>query len=196
MSTFKCMAILMCGLLFAACGKKDDSSTANTKTASSPAPPVASRDTKGTSPIPDPTPAAAWTLSVHDGNVATLVSPGKSPAQEVVRVDIKKALTPTGWHIQLNQAPLKVESHRRYSVSFRGRAQSTRNVFVGFARAHEPWTDLGLYRGLAMSPKWQTFQEEFVATADDNNARILFDLGGSDISVEFSDVKLSRLGDG
>jgi hypothetical protein len=195
MNNFICMLILICGLLFAACGKKDESSTPATKTASPPATPAASRDSKGMSPSLDAIPTAKWNLSVYDANEATLVSSHQSPEQEVVRVDIKKAGTQTGWHIQLNQAPLKVESNHRYRLSFRARADGNRNVLLGFARAHAPWTDLGLYRSLVLNPEWHSFQEEFVATADDDNARILFDLGGNGTSAEFAGIKLERVAD-
>lgn len=189
--------LLLIGCLVStACGKKDESSTAGTKKASAPATPEASRDSKGMSPIPEDIRAAKWNLSVYDANEATLVSSHPSPEREVLRVDIKKAGTQTSWHIQLNQAPLKVESNHRYRLSFRARADGTRKVLVGFARAHDPWTDLGLYRSIGLSPEWRSFQEEFVATADDDKARILFDLGGNNIAAEFSDVKLYRLGDG
>ena len=112
-----------------------------------------------------------------------------------MRVDIKKAGTHTDWHIQLNQAPLKVESNHRYRLSFRARADNTRNVLLGFARAHEPWTGLGLYKSLVLNPQWNSYQEEFVAIADDDNGKIHFDLGGNTVSAEFADVKLYRLGD-
>jgi hypothetical protein len=65
-------------------------------------------------------------------------------------------------------------------------------VELGFARNHDPWTGLGLYKNLDLNPGWQSFEEEFVATADDDNAQILFNLGGNAISAEFADVKLSQ----
>jgi Carbohydrate binding domain len=70
---------------------------------------------------------------------ATLVSSHQSPEQEVVRVDIEKAGTQTGWRIQLNQAPLKVESNHRYSLSFRVRADRIRNdVWVTLYQRQAP----------------------------------------------------------
>jgi hypothetical protein len=139
-------------------------------------------------------PPTKWNLSVREANEAALVSSRESPDREVLRVDIKKSGTQTSWHIQLSQAPFKVESHHRYRLTFRARADGTRNVFLGFARNHDPWSDLGLYKSLDLNPGWQSFQEEFVATADDDNARIFFDLGGNAISPEFADVKLYRIG--
>ena len=139
-------------------------------------------------------PTTKWNLSVRESNEATLVSSRESPERELLRVDIKKADTQTVWHIQLSQAPLKVESQHRYRLSFRARANGTRKVDLGFVMNHDPWTGLGLYKSLDLNPGWQSFEEEFVATADDDNAQILFNLGGNGISAEFGDVKLYHIG--
>jgi hypothetical protein len=61
---------------------------------------------------------------------------------------------------------------------------------------HEPWNNLGLYGAVELAPKWQHFEFTFVATGDDENARIQFDLGGSDVAVEFSAVRLWSLSNG
>ena len=140
--------------------------------------------------------AVMWRLEVHDANEATFLRPHGNQKQEVLRVEITKAGTQTNGHIQLNQTNLKLVSQHRYKLTFRGRADNTRNASVGLTRAHEPWTDLGLYRSVLLRPDWQSFEEEFVATADDDNAKIIFDLGGSAISAEFSDVSLLSLEDG
>jgi SAM-dependent methyltransferase len=49
---------------------------------------------------------------------------------------------------------------------------------------------LGLYRKIELTPEWQSFEEEFVAAADEDNARIHFDLGNSGIPVELASVNL------
>jgi hypothetical protein len=45
-----------------------------------------------------------------------------------------------------------------------------------------------------LTPEWQTYQEEFVALADDDNARIHFDLGGKSIGVDLTSVFLQKSG--
>lgn len=135
-----------------------------------------------------------WRLQVQEGNEANLVLPPDNTA--MVRVVIKEVKTKTQEHIQLNQDILSVKSNHRYSVVFQARANSLRNVIVGFARAHEPWDNLGLYKNVELGSEWQNFDIEFVATADDDNARIHFDVGGSDVPVELSDVILRSLPDG
>jgi hypothetical protein len=134
-----------------------------------------------------------WDLRAVGGNHAALVFPPDDP--EKVRVDIRKAKTRTGWDIQLNRQGLQVTSNQRYAVQFRARADRSRRIGVGFARAHEPWTSLGLYLILNLTPEWQTFHEEFLASDDDDNARIHFDLGGRNIGVELTSVTLQKVTD-
>jgi LPS sulfotransferase NodH len=46
---------------------------------------------------------------------------------------------------------------------------------------------------LELTQTWQSFEEAFIATASDDNVRIHFDLGASDIPVELSAATLHRL---
>jgi hypothetical protein len=135
-----------------------------------------------------------WQLHVARDNKANLVFPPNDP--DLVRIDIRKAETQTSSDIQLNQPHLKVKSNHHYTINFRARADQPRNIFAGFARAHDSWTGLGFFRKIGLTPEWQSFQEDFIATADDDNARIHFDVGGSGIPVEFSSVGLRSLPDG
>jgi hypothetical protein len=135
-----------------------------------------------------------WQLQVNPGNTAELIFPPEHP--ERVQVAIEKAAAENPWEIQLNQPKLRVKANQRYAVSFRARADRDRTLVVAFAKAHEPWGALGLRKPLDLTTEWQAFNEEFVATETDANARIQFDLAASDIPVEVSDVKLKHLPDG
>jgi SAM-dependent methyltransferase len=135
-----------------------------------------------------------WCLRVASGSTANLVFPPNDP--ESVRIAITKAQKKASFDIQLNQPRLKVKANHHYAVIFRARADSQRNIIVGFAKAHEPWDNMGLYRNIELKTEWQNFDIEFVATADVDNARIHFDVGESDISVELSSVSLRSLEDG
>lgn len=129
-----------------------------------------------------------YTLSVGGNNKAFLAFPADQP--EAVRIVIEKAATRTPWDIQLNQPGHAVKEGQRYTVSFRARADQARESVVAFAENHPPWGALGLRKTISLTTEWQTFNEVFTAIADDDSARIHFDLGGDDRSVEFSDVDL------
>jgi Glycosyl transferase family 2/Carbohydrate binding domain/Leucine-rich repeats of kinetochore protein Cenp-F/LEK1 len=136
--------------------------------------------------------APNWEFRVAPGSEAHLIYPRQDA--EMVRIGITKA-TRTKWDIQINRPGLKVTSGQRYEVAFRARARKSREITVGFAQAYDPWLTLGLYKTLRLNQEWQTFREEFVAPADDDNARIHFDLGGRAIGVDLTSVVLQRVAD-
>jgi glycosyltransferase involved in cell wall biosynthesis len=135
-----------------------------------------------------------WWLRIARGNSAKLVFPPADP--EVVRVEISKGRKKETYDIQLNQPQIKIRAQNRYRISFRARAECPRGIFLGVSQAHEPWSGLGLYRTIELTSEWQSFEEEFVCTGDDDNARIHFDVGHSDISLELSSVSLYDLSNG
>jgi glycosyltransferase involved in cell wall biosynthesis/SAM-dependent methyltransferase len=125
---------------------------------------------------------------VAESSEARIVAvPNKSAG---LRVEIDRAAG-AAYNIQLNQPRLKVQAGQHYAVNFEARADRSRTMAYGVAMAHEPWDGLGLYREVELTPEWKTFDEQFVATADDDNARIHFDLGGAAVAVELASVSLS-----
>jgi len=68
-------------------------------------------------------------------------------------------------------------------------------MYTGFASAHDSWGNLGLYVQVDLKSQWQSFQHDFRATADDYNARILFDLGEKNVSVDIDSVMMDDVTD-
>ena len=152
----------------------------------------------------------SWSLDVQGKNIANLVLPVSNP--DALRIDISKAETKIPWHIRLNypvrsnspkawlsELPwnfrfnhprLLLQSNRHYVLMFKARADSPRHILVGVRKEHEK---LGLFKDILLTSEWQSFQLEFVAKTDYDNARIHFDTGGSNFSVDLSDVKLISL---
>jgi SAM-dependent methyltransferase len=137
--------------------------------------------------------AGRWQLVLGSGSSAHLMpAPGE---RNSVRIVIAKARRKDRWDIQLNHPGLAVVAQRRYAVHFRARADRPRKIGVGFAQAHAPWAGLGLYRIIRLTPEWAEFHEEFVATADDDNCRLHFDVGRNRTAVEVAVVGLRTLTD-
>ena len=135
-----------------------------------------------------------WWLRVAAGNVADLRFPVNDP--DKVQIDITKAESKSSSDIQLNLPRLRVKSQHSYRVMFQARAGKPRKISLGVASAHEPWNGLGLYKTIRVTSQEQSFEADFVATASDDNARIHFDIGGSDIGLDVSSVELLSLPDG
>jgi hypothetical protein len=137
-------------------------------------------------------PKCLWSLRVAGGNRAAvefLDDPGR------VRIVIHRLASDANYDIQLNQTRYAVAANSRYRLTFRGRADADRDVCLGFSKASAPWSNLGLYRKLQLTTDWRDYSEDFVATSDEDNARIHFDLGDAGIAVELSSVLFWRISD-
>ena len=152
--------------------------------------------------------AARRAVETHRGTGAGLASPAKwvrlfrvvddnaaelnvdATEGDKVRIAIAKAHTPTDHHIQLNLPRLALTGGRRYELTFLARADRERVLAAGVAMAHEPWANLGLHAIVPVTPEWRRFEHQFVAAASDADARIHFDAGGSDASVDLSAITL------
>ncbi|MBX3438091.1 MAG: glycosyltransferase [Planctomycetaceae bacterium] len=129
-----------------------------------------------------------WYLRVAEGNQAQLIQSGENP--DVLRIQILRNASSATYDTQLNLPKLKVQESERCILSFRARADAPREVSLGFAMGRSPWNGLGLHERISLTNEWQPFEREFVVTADEHDARIHFDLGGSDVSVELDAVRL------
>ena len=127
---------------------------------------------------------AGWVLGSH---FECRAAPVKT--KDGVRIEITRA-DPTSWHIQYMHPDLSLKAGRYYTVSFRARASKPRKIDFNVGRNHEPWGMLGLVRGVELTKDWRTVRAGFIASGDDNNARVCFQLSGSDAAVELADVQL------
>ena len=135
-----------------------------------------------------------WRLRVAEENVASMVFP---PDQsDLVRVEITKAHSAPRYDIQLNLPHLRVKADHRYRIAFRARADRPRRICAGLAKTEAPWSGLGFYQTIELTPEWKTCEQEFVVQSTEENARILFDLGTESPSVEISSVTLESLSEG
>ena len=137
---------------------------------------------------------SAWWLRVVAGN---LIRPEFHPdSPDAIRIVIEKINSTDSADIQLNTTHLPVQANQRYLVNFLVRADQPRELILGFAKAHEPWTNLGLYRPLQVTSEWQSVEADFIATEDDDNGRLHFDVGASAIAVEIAAVTVRNLSAG
>ncbi len=129
-----------------------------------------------------------WSLRAADGNVANLEFPDDGNVE--LRIPISKAVRSASWDIQLNRPRVSLKSGRRYAVVFRARADRCRRITFGVSKAYEPWDQLGLYKAVDLTPEWQQYAVGFVPTNADDNARLHFDIGESEVAVGLADITL------
>jgi hypothetical protein len=128
-----------------------------------------------------------WSLEQHEGCKASC-SQTQYQARNALRIEIVKA-DGTGWHIQLNQGGLAVEQGKYYTVTFEAAADKPRDISCSVGQAHSPWDNLGLSRQVQLTEKWQRFTFGFVAKEGDDNTRVSFTLGDSDVPLYLANVE-------
>ena len=131
-----------------------------------------------------------WSLRIAKGNMARLVTTIGDPDR--VRVHITRSRSHQRFDTQLNSIRLKVQADQRYRLNFRARADLPRSISFGFAKSHSPWSNLGIYEQIDLTTEWQHFERDFVVPEDEEDARIHFDVGADNASVELSSVTLSN----
>jgi hypothetical protein len=129
----------------------------------------------------------AWSLSLQPSSDAELV-----PGDGEVAVAIARADDHTRWHVQLALQGLALEAGERYTLSFRTRATREREYAVGVGMAHAPWEGLGLYHTATVRSEWTRVERAFTARLSDDNARVIFDMGGDTADVHVADVAVKR----
>jgi hypothetical protein len=76
------------------------------------------------------------------------------------------------WHLQFNQAGLRLEKDQPYTLVFWARSDAQRSLSVVVSQAHEPWNNLGLSAWATVTPTWTQFEFVFRASQSDTNARV------------------------
>ncbi|MFH1719771.1 MAG: carbohydrate binding domain-containing protein, partial [Planctomycetota bacterium] len=128
-----------------------------------------------------------WQLEQHSGSRASL-SARRHQGRDTLCITIDQT-DQTEWHLQFEQKDLPVKAGRYYTVTFEAAGDRPRTVGCGVSQAHEPWANLGLSRNVELTPEWQTFRFGFVATADDENARVSFAFGGSKVPIYLANAE-------
>ncbi len=126
----------------------------------------------------------AWSLEQHGGCKASV-----SNSAAGAKISISKANS-TRWHIQFKLSGLKVTKGRFYTLTFRARSPKSREISLNMSQADKPWGGLGLQRTVKLGAEWKTFRAGFAATKSEDNARLVFQVGGSSTAVELADIKL------
>jgi hypothetical protein len=135
--------------------------------------------------------AARFQFRTDGGSAGRLLFPADDAGW--MRIAIELAATSNAWDIQLNLPYYQVCANQSYLVRFQARADHPRSLSFGVAEAHSPWSSVGCHRNIPLTSEWQIFESQFIATRDDENARIHFDLGESDVAVELTAPSLRRL---
>lgn len=140
---------------------------------------------------PDQPLTPAWELLTHEGAQAELHRIPDHP--DARRVSVQSIDVGPAWAVQLVRPGHSVTEGREYRVRFRARADQSRSIAVSVKQFHPPWAVLGLYREVELTADWRDYEVGFSAEADEPNAVLGFDLGGSNIAVDIDAVEMEQV---
>lgn len=127
---------------------------------------------------------SAWVVERHSGAVASVSTPlefdGGRPA---LRVEVN-APGSANWHVQINQAALRLESGKVYTVSFWARsAQGGVPLSAQMSRAYGDYGNISGGPSVRLTTDWREYTWVFQSGVDETNARLNFNgfgnLGGA-----------------
>ncbi len=129
-----------------------------------------------------------WFVELHEPSTMTATINDGTVKLDVTNVD------GTDWHLQFNQANLKLKKGQYYTASFKAKASKPTKIGFNVNMAHEPWQTLGLMTNVSLTTDLQEFRFGLIAPADDENARVTFVVGGEVLSLSISEVQLREGG--
>jgi len=129
-----------------------------------------------------------WNIEQHEGCRAWS-SRQRLESVDALKIDIEKA-DGTEWHLQINQGGLALKKGQYYTVAFEAAADQPRQITCGVGQADSPWANLGLSQRIELTQKRTAHRFGFTARSDEDNARLSFSFGGSQISIYLANVEL------
>jgi hypothetical protein len=101
------------------------------------------------------------------------------------------ATSDADWHIQFNQAGLRVTNQQCYTLSFWAKSSPGTNFSATVMRAYGDYAGVGYIQTFALTTNWQQYVQSFQASVTDTNSRVNFGgMGNKLASFWLADVRL------
>ncbi|MCG6189427.1 cellulase family glycosylhydrolase [Maribellus maritimus] len=97
------------------------------------------------------------------------------------------------WHVQLVRGNISLEKGKKYRLSFRAKADANRSFSPYVGQSISQWSSYSGYNAYTANDSLQTFTVIFDMTENDDRARIVFDLGKSDINFSVTGILLEEI---
>ena len=132
---------------------------------------------------------ASWRVDINDVSAASTLEFPANRA-EALRAVVRRGGPRKPWYVQIAQAGTSLKQGERYSLSFRARAAVPGTLYVAAGRGRAPWTAIGLYQAVTVDSEWRHVQFQFTPTASDSSAKLYFDVGLVQDTVELTRITL------
>lgn len=128
-----------------------------------------------------------WSLGLQGGGAGSV-----SASNNALNISITSPGT-EGWHVQLVKNNIPLEKDKLYRITFTGKAEADRNVGYYAGKASDPWNMYGGSNALLTISEADFSYTFTMASPNDPNARLVFDLGASVTDVTILNVALDEL---
>ncbi len=115
-----------------------------------------------------------------------------SLANNAIHLDIEKAGT-EGWHVQLQKRGFSLSTGKKYRYSFQAKADSARSITSYIGMSSSPWSSYSGYNGATLADTFAVYTFIFDMASTDNNARMVFDLGNSDVNLSVKSISIEEV---
>jgi endoglucanase len=128
-----------------------------------------------------------WNLNAQQGASAQL-----SRANNTLNINISNSGT-AGWHVQLQKGNISLQAGKKYRYSFKAKAESARSMTTYIGMSQNPWSAYSGYNGVTLADTFAVYTFIFDANTTDNSARMVFDMGNSNINISVTDIKIEEV---
>ena len=127
-----------------------------------------------------------WTLLANPGVAARFRA-----EDGLLRVEVHRLKRRQPSEVRLER-PLAVKKGERWTVSFQVRSDEDRTAVCRLNQGVSPWNPLAPEQTFPVAVPWTSQRLEFVAAAEELDARVQFLIGAVPGVVEFRDVQIHR----
>lgn len=141
-----------------------------------------------------PTDQARWRATGELASATRVTAtPPSADAIDAARLAVEylRPVHAEHWSVLLDSPPVAVREGRRHLLRFLVRAREPRTANVAVTANHPPWDNLGLVSEFEAGEYWAQRRFAFTPLRGDDNARIQFGLGKTDVPMWLADVRLS-----
>jgi endoglucanase len=128
-----------------------------------------------------------WSLNAQQGASGQLTR-----ADNAITANITNSGT-QGWHVQLVKGNISLQEGKKYRFSFKAKAGASRSATVYIGMSKDPWSAYSGYSGVNLTDTFAVYTFVFDMASTDNAARMVFDLGNSDVSFTITDIKIEEI---
>jgi hypothetical protein len=127
-------------------------------------------------------------LSVREGVRARMVATDA----DAVRIVVQKLDDADPFAIQASRPIGEVRAGEKRIVSFEAKADRPREILLTATIVKEPWTNIGLYETIQIGEEWKWYAAAFQVGEAAPEARIYFNFGQDDASIELRGVSIQK----